>query len=458
MVGAYAACVEFIKLSKLQHGDSIHFSNISSVGSDSLQKALGAFGDKVIISQVVPFPWNSEIPLVKEYAKALATYQHEYSPGFTSLEGYIAGRLFCAIAREVKGELTRENFISTMEKVGRFDLGGIVLEFGPDDHQGLDTIISFQSFLENNGGEWRKDDGEISFFADKAGFPSLALRQKAAVISNIPCEACESVIYPTEKGPIQNHIDVPIVDQDRVPLIAGVCNRQGGYGESDVGQVNLLLEKMWHHFLKISSEREMTRLRNLLKGINDSMPSVLIGVDMNGRGMQWNKEAERVTMISAGDAEHRLLSQVFPRLTGYLWRIQAVIASGVPDEERNVPYYQDGETRFDTITIYPLVAEHVTGAVIRLDDVTEKVRIEDLMVQSEKMLSVGGLAAGMAHEINNPLAGILQNLQVVQNRFSPDLPKNVEVAREFGIRMEDVEGYIKARSIDVCPVGKGVYR
>ena len=148
MIGAYAACVEFIKLSKLQHGDGIHFSNISFVGSTSLQKALGAFGDKVIISQVVPFPWNSGIPLVKEYATALATYQHEYSPGFTSLEGYIAGRLFCAIARKVKGELTRENFISTMEKVGRFDLGGVVLEFGPNDHQGLDSILLTSIFPE----------------------------------------------------------------------------------------------------------------------------------------------------------------------------------------------------------------------------------------------------------------------------------------------------------------------
>jgi ABC-type branched-subunit amino acid transport system substrate-binding protein len=148
MIGAYAACVEFIKLSKLHYGDGIHFSNISFVGSTSLQKALGTFGDKVIISQVVPFPWNSEIPLVKDYASALATYQQEYSPGFTSLEGYIAGRLFCAIAREVKGELTRENFISTMEKVGRFDLGGVVLEFGANDHQGLDAILLTSIFPE----------------------------------------------------------------------------------------------------------------------------------------------------------------------------------------------------------------------------------------------------------------------------------------------------------------------
>lgn len=141
LVGAYATCVEFIKLSTLRYSDSIRFSNTSFVGSVSLQKALGESGKNVIISQVVPFPWNSEIPLVRDYVMALDIYQHDQSPGFTSLEGYIAGRLFTAIAREVKGEMTRENFIRTMEEVGRFDLGGVVLNFGPHDHQGLGTIF-----------------------------------------------------------------------------------------------------------------------------------------------------------------------------------------------------------------------------------------------------------------------------------------------------------------------------
>jgi hypothetical protein len=53
------------------------------------------------------------------------TYQHDASPEFTSFEGYIAGRLFCAVVREVKGVLTRESFIRTMEEVGRFELGGL---------------------------------------------------------------------------------------------------------------------------------------------------------------------------------------------------------------------------------------------------------------------------------------------------------------------------------------------
>ncbi len=53
------------------------------------------------------------------------------------------------------------------------------------------------------------------------------------------------------------------------------------------------------------------------------------------------------------------------------------------------------------MTIYPLITNGVEGAVIRIDDVTERMRIEEMMIQSEKMISVGGLAAGMAHEFEH---------------------------------------------------------
>jgi branched-chain amino acid transport system substrate-binding protein len=141
MVGAYPACAEFIKLSKIKLKKDVPFCNISFVGTESLKKALGAYGQNVIVSQVVPHPLNNDIALIREFRESMMIYQHDAPISFISLEGYIAGKLFAQIATAVPGELTREKSITTMQEVGGFDLGGIVLQFGPDDHQGMDSIF-----------------------------------------------------------------------------------------------------------------------------------------------------------------------------------------------------------------------------------------------------------------------------------------------------------------------------
>lgn len=140
LVGAYSACAEFIKLSKTKKKGERLFCSISFVGTESLKKALGRYGEDVIVSQVVPHPRDTSIPLISEYIQAMSKYQHDMVTSFTSLEGYIAGKLFTEIARMVKGKLTREKFIETMETTGTFDLGGVVLQFGFEDHQGMDDI------------------------------------------------------------------------------------------------------------------------------------------------------------------------------------------------------------------------------------------------------------------------------------------------------------------------------
>lgn len=146
LVGAYAACSEFIKLSKVKIAEDLVFCNISFVGTESLRKSLGGYGEGVIVSQVVPYPGDTDIPLIVEYQRAMAKYQHDAAISFTSLEGFIAGKLFCMIANAVDGELTRDKFITTMEQVGIFDMGGLELQFGPQDHQGLDNIYLTQIF------------------------------------------------------------------------------------------------------------------------------------------------------------------------------------------------------------------------------------------------------------------------------------------------------------------------
>ncbi|BDV01864.1 hypothetical protein TDMWS_19490 [Thermodesulfomicrobium sp. WS] len=100
-----------------------------------------------------------------------------------------------------------------------------------------------------------------------------------------------------------------------------------------------------------------------------------------------------------------------------------------------------------SITACPLVLHDETHMLLALRDMTEHHRIQELLMQTEKMLSLGGIAAGIAHEINNPLGIILQSAQNAELRLRPDFPKNRHVAEELGVVLDDVHRYITARGI-----------
>jgi PAS domain S-box-containing protein len=89
--------------------------------------------------------------------------------------------------------------------------------------------------------------------------------------------------------------------------------------------------------------------------------------------------------------------------------------------------------------------EECVMAVLR--DVTEFKRMQELMIQSEKMISVGGIAAGVAHEINNPLGIIMASSQNLVQRTKPDFPRNVEVATGIGLDMKLLDQYMRSRGL-----------
>lgn len=111
--------------------------------------------------------------------------------------------------------------------------------------------------------------------------------------------------------------------------------------------------------------------------------------------------------------------------------------------------HKDGSTVFCSMTCQTLEIDGAPHLLAVLRDVTQMKKLRDVMIQSEKMRSVGGMAAGIAHEINNPLGIILQASHNLLQRSRPDFAKNIEAARDIGLDMELMARYMRARKLDI---------
>ncbi|RLB71578.1 MAG: hypothetical protein DRH07_06290 [Deltaproteobacteria bacterium] len=197
----------------------------------------------------------------------------------------------------------------------------------------------------------------------------------------------------------------------------------------------------------------LRQLQSYLQNIIDSMPSILIGVNTDLKVTLWNKRAEQESAFTAVEAEGLPLEEICQLFSPalYLSQLEETFRIGKSTRLRKIESLKkgtDGRSRFFDLMIFPLSLAGTSGAVIHIDDVTERTRLEEIMIQSEKMSSIGGLAAGLAHEINNPLAVILQSVQVLSRRLSPDLEKNQKTAEDLGTTIEALGEYIRLRGCE----------
>ena len=196
-----------------------------------------------------------------------------------------------------------------------------------------------------------------------------------------------------------------------------------------------------------------------LHGMIDAMPSAIIGIDAQGRVSRWNSAAQDHTGLAAHQVLGHDIIEVVPLLADYRAALNAVLDNGetrflgrLIQEPRQpqAPAEQQLKThppRVFDVAIYPMSIGDSQGAVLRMDDVSAQVGMEGLMVQNEKLLALGELAAGLAHEINNPLGAMIHNAQNLQRRLSPQLPRNLETAEALGLDLARLDQYLEQREV-----------
>ena len=122
LVGAYAPCAKFIRLAR-EAGLETLFLNVSFVGSIPLASELGPKESRTIITQVVPHPLESSLPITQEFQADLHAYDPNRTPNFGSLEGYIAARILVQALLHANHPRTSQEVVSALEHLGTFNLG-----------------------------------------------------------------------------------------------------------------------------------------------------------------------------------------------------------------------------------------------------------------------------------------------------------------------------------------------
>jgi len=170
---------------------------------------------------------------------------------------------------------------------------------------------------------------------------------------------------------------------------------------------------------------QIERLKDFSENIVESLKVGVLAVDLEGCVESWNTQLEELIGVARRDAVGRPLEEVLPL------DLVAEIAARAADEHVSGIYKfhlrnRAGRILVVNVSIAPLVgkAGERIGRLILLDDISQRVRLEEQMVQTEKLTSLGLLAAGVAHEVNTPLAVISNYIQMLARQLPADDPRH----------------------------------
>ncbi len=220
------------------------------------------------------------------------------------------------------------------------------------------------------------------------------------------------------------------------------------YSQDEIGELTDFFNDMLTQVE--NRDRQIREREELLQAIINNTNSVIFLKDLSGCYLLVNRRFKEVLLLKQPEVIGYMDGDLFPSdIADNLKALdQQVMGSGQLAEAEEVLPHHDGPHTYISAKFLLFDSSGKPYALCGIStDITKRKQIEEMMVQTEKMMSVGGLAAGMAHEINNPLGIMIQAVQNIKRRVSSDLPANEKVAGELGVSLAGVQAYLEKRMV-----------
>jgi two-component system NtrC family sensor kinase len=175
---------------------------------------------------------------------------------------------------------------------------------------------------------------------------------------------------------------------------------------------------------------QIERLKDFSENIVESLQVGILAVDMTGRIESWNTQLEQLIGLPRNEAVSQTLDDVFPHDL-----VAEIIARSEEDRVSSLYKFhlhnRDGRTLVVNVSVAPLVGKsgERIGRLVLIDDITQRMSLEEQLLQAEKLTSLGLLAAGVAHEVNTPLAVISNYIQMLAKQFPADDPRHTLIEK-----------------------------
>ena len=312
-----------------------------------------------------------------------------------------------------------------------------------------ETVLTMYSWSKNAMEQCTINDKPLVYPLENMGLWGEAVRQRKPIITNdyaTPNPLKKG--YPKGHVKLTRHMNIPSFDGQRIVAVAGVGNKDEDYNESDIRQLTLLMQGMWR---LIQSKRSNMALQESEERFRSLVENSLTGFSII-----------QDSQIVYQNTEQQKLLGPLPRSPKF-----EDIKSIYPDDMEKVKEFYQNITSKEFLTLdmdFRFFAQSKTNSksdmkwvncraikieyrgkeavLVNMTDITKTKEMEHLLRVQDKMTSLGRVAAGIAHEIRNPLSGINVYLNTLQNIY--DNEESLEKVKRIIEQIQSASNRIKS--------------